>query len=239
MRSGIRISQRYNSRNIEDIRGKKFDLLICAGARGSRRLAVMDPAQDWSEIERLMECLRTTEAERFVLISTVEIYNYHNEVDEDFQVDAQELPSYALHRYQLEIFCKKTFNCHIIRLPIIFGIGLKKNIVFDLLNGQYNFTNRDDIYQFYDLNHIWQDILKTISLNLPLVNLFSEPIHVSSIASEIFNVKLSNTSEPLRQFDIHCKYWRRWGNTENYLYSTSSIYSSLSEFVKMEKRLFS
>ena len=36
----------YNSKNIEDIRRKEFDLLICAGARGNRRLGNMNPEED-------------------------------------------------------------------------------------------------------------------------------------------------------------------------------------------------
>ncbi len=231
VRDGAQIDCLYNSKNIDDICGRTFELLICAGAKGSRRDVNENPDKDLSSIINLMDRLATINAKKVVLISTVEVYNYHNGVNEDYNVNPDELPPYALHRFNLEIFCRERFSCLTIRLPIIFGVGLKKNIIFDLIHGQYNFTHKDNIYQFYDLANIWNDIQKAIQLDIKIVNLFSEPIAVRELAWDVFHIELTNTDEPLRQFDILCKYWKLWNGIPGYLYSKSDIYSSLEKYI--------
>jgi len=231
LRAGAMIDEKYSSTNIADIRGKEFDLLICAGTRGSRRGVNENPNGDLEEIKSLMEQLKRVKVDKLVLISTVEVYNYHNRADEDYDLPKDMLPPYALHRYYLEEFCRTRFDYLIVRLPIIFGVGLKKNIIYDLLKGHYNFTHKDNIYQFYDLANIWNDIQKSIQLDIKIVNLFSEPIAVRELAWDVFHIELTNTDEPLRQFDILCKYWRLWNGVPGYLYSKRDIYSSLEKYI--------
>jgi len=232
VREVARIDCLYNSKNIDDICGRTFELLICAGAKGSRRDVNENPDKDLSSIINLMDRLAIINAKKVVLISTVEVYNYHNGVNEDYNVNPDELPPYALHRFNLEVFCRERFSCLTIRLPIIFGVGLKKNIIFDLIHGQYNFTHKDNIFQFYDLANIWKDIRKALTIEATIVNLFSEPIHVCDIARDLFHVELSNTNEQLRQFDVRCKYWKEWDGVPEYLYRKTDIYRSLNYYIK-------
>ena len=52
----------YNSKNIEDIQSKHFDLVVCAGAPGTKWLANKEPETDLATIQRLINNLSTITA---------------------------------------------------------------------------------------------------------------------------------------------------------------------------------
>ena len=72
-RAGWPFAARYNSRNIESMRGESFKTVICAGVSAVKWKANREPEADWARIERLINVLETIEVERFVLISTVDV----------------------------------------------------------------------------------------------------------------------------------------------------------------------
>ena len=125
----------YRSTNIQDITGHSFDLVVCAGAPAQKWLANKEPAADARSIDSLMDCLRTIQASRFVLVSTVDVFGKPVCVDETCAVETEGLHPYGFNRWRLEQFVRSTFaEALIIRLPGLVGHGLKKNILFDFLN---------------------------------------------------------------------------------------------------------
>ena len=72
----------YNSTNIGDIAGKSFELVVSAGCKAAKWIANQEPAADRAGIESLMRALERVRAERFVLISTIDVYPQPIEVDE-------------------------------------------------------------------------------------------------------------------------------------------------------------
>ena len=72
---------RYRSTDIQDIRGKHFDLLVCAGASGKKWLANREPANDLRSLETLMSHLEHVRSDRVVLISTVDVFSVPVDVD--------------------------------------------------------------------------------------------------------------------------------------------------------------
>ena len=64
----------YRSTNIQDIVGQSFELVVCAGAPGQKWLANKDPLADAQSIDSLISCLESIKTERFVLISTVDVF---------------------------------------------------------------------------------------------------------------------------------------------------------------------
>ncbi|MFM0827344.1 pyridine nucleotide transhydrogenase, partial [Klebsiella oxytoca] len=83
--------------NIEDIKGSKFDLVVCAGAPAQKWLANKEPLRDAEIIGNLISCLNEIDCEMFILISTVDVFKEPIKVDEDTQIETQNLHAYGLN----------------------------------------------------------------------------------------------------------------------------------------------
>jgi hypothetical protein len=65
----------------------------------------------------------------------VDVYDVKCGVNEDHIIDPEKSDYYGRHRLAFEDFVKANFtNVTIIRLPGLFGEGLKKNFIYDILN---------------------------------------------------------------------------------------------------------
>ncbi len=125
----------FNRANIDTIGAKAFDTVVCAAAPGSMFIANRSPDHDRAAIGSLIDQLKTVQTERFVLISSIAVLaDFAAGADERTDSFEQDL-AYGRHRRDLEAFCENRFdNCLVVRLPALFGAGLKKNFIFDLLN---------------------------------------------------------------------------------------------------------
>lgn len=126
---------RFNSRNIDEAAGQNYQTVVCAAAPGSMFEANRFPERDRDRVYGLITQLSRIGAQRFILISSIAVLeDFAGGQDESttaFQTDL----AYGRHRRQLELFCQGHFsNCLIARLPALFGEGLKKNFLFDILN---------------------------------------------------------------------------------------------------------
>lgn len=126
----------FNSRNITEIKGGEFDLLVCAGVNAVKWHANLHPEEDKAAIQMLMDCLSTVKATRFVLISTIDVYSsFIPSPDESSIPDEARQDAYGQNRYRFECWVREHFpSSLIVRLPALFADGLKKNFIFDLLH---------------------------------------------------------------------------------------------------------
>jgi nucleoside-diphosphate-sugar epimerase len=125
----------YNSRNIASAFGTKPDLLVYSGVPSEMFLANTNPAADLSVTETAAENIRKIAPKQLVLISTIAVLDNVNGTDEDSSVGTDKLTTYGLHRYKLEQLAREIVpNCHVLRLPALFGAGMKKNFIYDLIN---------------------------------------------------------------------------------------------------------
>ena len=125
----------YNSANIAAIEGQAFGTLICAAAPGSMLEANRAPERDAAQIDALIARLATVRAERFVLISSIAVLADFAGGDDESTRAFQQTLAYGRHRRILEAFVEGHFpRSLIIRLPALFGHGLRKNFLFDLMN---------------------------------------------------------------------------------------------------------
>ena len=125
----------YNSSNIEEIVGKDYDLVVCAGVKSAMWLANNEPERDLAEIVALIRKLEQCKIGKLVWISTVAVYpDDGGAYSEETHVFETQL-AYGLNRRKAELMVAERFPGHcIIRLPALFGKGLKKNLIFDLTN---------------------------------------------------------------------------------------------------------
>jgi len=125
----------YNSQNITDAFKINHDLVVYAGVRAEKFLANSNPEADFRNIETAITNLKGINPKKFVLISTIDVYEKTFGVDEDYQIDSSKLQPYGKNRYFLEQWVENNIKDHlIVRLPALFGDGLKKNFLFDIIN---------------------------------------------------------------------------------------------------------
>ncbi|MCY9584035.1 NAD-dependent epimerase/dehydratase family protein [Paenibacillus alvei] len=187
----------YNSKNIHEIEYKEYDLIVCAGAPAVKWRANQAPDDDLENIKKLMKHIAGVKAKQFVLISTVDVYQYPNDVDETTPINPNATDPYGRHRYYLEQFVKEKFeNVMIVRLPGLFGEGLKKNFIYDLIhNNCLHLTHNESNFQFYNMEHIWSHIQTALNHNLKLVNFAVEPVMASEISKFCLGEEFDNITE--------------------------------------------
>ncbi len=230
----------YNSKNIEEIAGQSFDFLVCAGAPAVKWLANKDPEQDRAAIGRLQNALASVSAGKFVLISTVDVYPNPIDVDEDTPIDSENLHPYGEHRLELEAFVRERFDTTIIRLPALFGEGLKKNIIYDFLHdNDVDKIHCDHAFQFYNLDRLSDDLQVAIDRDLSLVNFATEPTSVGAVARQAFGMDFTNRphDRPIL-YDMKTKYSDLFGGHKTgYLYDTQQVLSALTAFVQQQREI--
>lgn len=124
----------YNSKNITQAFGTKPDLLIYAGVPAAKYLANKAPNEDLAQIQNAFENICKIAPRRLVLISTVDVYETPQNVDENTPLNLQNPAAYGRNRAILEDMVRKQYPAAlIVRLPALFGTGLKKNFLYDYL----------------------------------------------------------------------------------------------------------
>lgn len=222
----------FNAKNIADIENKQFDLVVCAGAPGAKWLANKDPDQDKKSINTLISSLSTITAKFFVLISTIDVYPTPCEVNEATEIDRKSLLPYGKHRLELEEFIKKKFkNYLIVRLPALFGKGLKKNFVFDLIHNQLlSSMHPESSFQFYNIENLWKDIQMLKKHRIPLCNIVSFPLKAGEIALESCGISLSPDNAPkIIRYNVQSIHSGPWQH--------EPVLPELIDFIKNEKSL--
>ena len=125
----------YNSKNIEEAFGTNPDLLIYSGVRAEMFIANKFPEKDLVVIENAIENIKKINPKRVVLISSIAVYNQTFDVDEDIIINKEESTVYGRNRRILEEWVEQNYSDSlVVRLPGIYGINLKKNFLYDMIN---------------------------------------------------------------------------------------------------------
>lgn len=226
---------KYNSANIEEIRGKSFDLVVCSGAPAAKWKANQEPAADLANLERLMAAIADVRATRFLLVSTVDVFHTPLAVDESSPVEPDRTQPYGRHRFLLERFVGERFpHACTVRLPGLFGRGLKKNIIFDLIHSNaLHLTDAASVFQFYHLDRLWSDLQRALDAELKLVHFATEPVQVAELARRCFGVEFTNRTPagPVR-YDLRTAHAATFGGEGHYLYSADETFSRIRQFAE-------
>ncbi len=227
----------YRSTNIADIEGKSFSLVVCAGAPAQKWLANQNPTADRQKIDGLIDHLKTIQCTKFVLISTVDVFNNPVGVDESTPINENELHAYGLNRRRLESFVESQFPEHlIVRLPGLVGPGLKKNIIFDFLNNNnVQAIEGRNVFQFYPMVNLWFDLQTALQAQLKLVHLTGVPISVAEVAQQGFNLRFHQElpGSPIR-YDMRTLHARLFDAVGHYQYSAREIIAAIRAYAQSE-----
>lgn len=225
----------YNSKNVEEIAGGKFDLVVCAAAPGVKWLANREPERDRAAIERLMRALQDVRARRFVLLSTVDVFPAAVGVDESSNADLPGASPYGRHRRELERFVEARFGgALVVRLPGVFGPGLKKNVIYDFLHEKdLERVPADGVFQFYDLTLVARDVDACLAAGVPLVHFATEPVSVAEVARHAFGREFTNTlGVPAPRYDMRTLHARLFGREGSYIATKKETLERIAAFVR-------
>ncbi|GAA2567645.1 hypothetical protein [Microbacterium binotii] len=229
----------YNSANVNEIAGREFDEVYFSAAKAEKWRINQDPDGDAAHIRELEEIISSFRTRRLVLVSTVDVYREPVGVDETTEPDTAGLHPYGLHRLQLEAFARRAVpETLVVRLPGLFGPGIKKNVIFDLLHD----NNVDRIhpgghFQYYDLTRLAGDIALAQRHDLELINLATEPVSTARLAEEVFGRELvAPEGVSAGRYDMHTRHAALWGRDDAYLASADEVVDAVRAFVQSETR---
>jgi sugar phosphate isomerase/epimerase len=206
----------YNSTNIQNIKNNTYNTIICCGASAKKWWANQNGIEDKKNIDILINNLETIKdkCKKFILVSTIDVYHDFNH-------------PYGCNRHYLEDYVKVTFkDYHIIRLPALFGYGLKKNMLYDLLKNKIDKINLKSKFQWYYIHDLSKDIIHIIKNNISDINLFSEPVFTQDIFDivskykDLSHITIDNTNPISYDYKIDDRYWQ----SRDTILSKMSIY---------------
>lgn len=228
----------FNSKTIESIAGRRFDTLVVSGMPAAKWIANGDPAADRANLDRLWDAVRQVKSETVVVMSTVDVYPSPVGVDEDTPIDPNAQQPYGLNRLELERRAASHFGRVLsVRLPGLFGPGLKKNAVYDLLHGnETHKIHANGVFQFYNLDRLWRDVQTALDAGLSVVNFATESVSVREVAREAFGLDFANDpgTKPAR-YDVRTKHAEALGGRGGYLMNREQVFAELREFVRGER----
>ena len=203
----------YNSKNINKIKNKKFDEIICAGLPAAKWLANKYPSKDLKNTKKLINILKFVKCNLFILISTI---------------DVKKNEPYGKNRKLFEQFISTTFpKFLIIRLPAVFGKGLKKNIIFDLLNNnQVDKINIEDKFQWFDISLLHREIVKIKKKRKfnKILELYSPPVSNKKILKFFPKIKIKRNNKKKINYNFK--------PTEGYFRNQKFIINRIKKFIE-------
>lgn len=224
----------FNSKNIGDIKGQRFDEIVCCGVSAVKWLANKDPGGDLVAIMRLLEALESAASARFTLISTIDIYGVADGGDDEAGRLEEATQPYGRHRRMVERWTAERFEDHlIVRLPGLFGKGLKKNIIFDLMTGNaVADINPRSSFQWYPLRRLAGDMTIARRHGLRSVNLFTEPLETERLVERCFpGVSLAPKPATGARYDLRTRHAELFGGRGGYIMSRDAVLDELESFV--------
>ncbi|MDR2612832.1 MAG: NAD(P)-dependent oxidoreductase [Deltaproteobacteria bacterium] len=276
----------YNSRNVSSAFGTRPDLLVYAGVPAEMYLANTDPAADLAVIENAAENIRRIEPKALALISTIAVLDDPVGAYEDCPVDPSRLTAYGRHRHRLEWLARGIVDdCHVLRLPALFGRGIKKNFIYDIMHhfparldagrfGEFaarepavadcyrpeasgffrldappgregdlreafrrlgfsaaSFTDSRSVFQFYNLEHLWEHTGIAIRNGVGTLHLAVEKLSAAEVYAELTGGEFVNeTAARPFHYDFRTRHDSLFGGSGGYIFDRRRVIGELKEF---------
>lgn len=229
----------YNSKNIQKSINMSFDKIYISCIPAVKWYANKFPKKDILVIKEIKKIFNTINAKKVILISTIDVYdNINNRSDEKTNINDDKNHVYGKNRHDFEKFIKKKFKeVYIIRLPALFGFGLKKNIIFDLLNNNnVGKIKKNSKFQWYCLTNLKNDVEIILKNKLYYCNLFTEPLHTKEILY-LFNYDYSNNPDKFFNYDTVTLNYNYFVNGKNgYINTKEEILEQIKDFINIYKK---
>ncbi len=133
LRRSHRFDAAYHTTDIQNGFNRENGLVVYAGVPAAMFLANQDPEADLAVMRQARENLRRLAPKKVVLISSICVYADSRGKTEADAPNEEGLLPYGANRLQLERWVRQDWpDALIVRLPALYGAGLKKNFLYDL-----------------------------------------------------------------------------------------------------------
>jgi len=222
-----------NSKNINEAAGVSVNELFISAGDARKWMANQNPENDLLHIKKLFSDVSKVTANKVFLFSTIDVYASKDGVYEGGgQVSTE---PYGKHRKLFEeMICSHFNNVTIIRLPGLFGSGLKKNIIFDILNKKdISGFNLNSYFQWFCLNDLNRVIDYCKQCSLQELNVTSAPVSVAELCNALnVDTQLLSIESKLVYYNICSKFSIDFSGSEDYLYSKEKTLAFILDYVK-------
>jgi hypothetical protein len=225
----------YNSKNINDLNSVNHNEIWCCAPSAEKwkiNSSKEEALRDKNNIDTILNNIAKSNFKEVKLFSSIDVYDCLVGLDEEYDIQSCN-HDYGKNRLYFESEIKKLKQWNIIRLPGLFGDGLKKNVIFDLLNNNVNQKiNLNDSYQWYFLDWLYEDV-KMINTKNNVYNFFTESVPNEKIIDIIGvdrNEDLFYKSNDFKFYNLTTK------NSESgFIRNAVSVLDALSLYVKRVK----
>jgi dTDP-4-dehydrorhamnose reductase len=226
----------FNSKNIHEIRGRDYELLILCTLPAEKWKANRFPDEDAEVVQTISEHITSVSSSQTLLVSTIDVFNEPNGVFEDDTPQEPALSGYGMNRLAFERFVNAKFG-HVwtVRLSGLVGRGLKKNVIYDLRNGKsVEEVPINSQFQFYPLERLKNDLEKIMANDHGLLHLVAEPLTLESISQELGFTPSSfgAPSEDAPKYDVRSSKTSIWGITSNFQVSKAESMEAIRKYVR-------
>lgn len=111
-----------------------------------------------------------------------------------------------------------------------------KQQFLDLGFSALNFTDSRGIFQFYNLQHLWNDIQIALKNNIKKLNLATEPIVVNEIYKAVYEKDFINElNNPVPNYDFYTVHGKLFQKQGNYISTKQEVLHDIVNFIKSQQ----
>ena len=168
-----------NRLNYDKYIGSKCEILINSNGNSKKYLSAKNPKIDFiNNVQSVQKSLIDFKFEKYIFLSSSDVYSNCSSEDstqENQIIDCNKQSTYGFHKYIAELCVQHMAkNWLIIRQGGFVGLGLKKNVIFDVLYSNEIFVNPKSRFQF-----ISTDISANLVMDLAIKH---------NLSNQIFNL---------------------------------------------------
>jgi nucleoside-diphosphate-sugar epimerase len=231
--------KKFNRVNMHELFAEKLNFLIISAVSAEKWRANSDPSADKEKIEILIRFLERIRTNKVVLISTIDVFGPNFEFNEDSSSLKVVPTPYGQNRNFLERRVSEIFkDSSILRLPGLFGPGLKKNLLFDILhNNVITVPSLESTYQYLFAPRIVDLIDEIILSDIKLFHAATEPIKIHEliqIARTSLPPMVKSFQEDKNEKELHYKMKTKYRQS-GFLLNSSCVLNEIRDWFKSEK----
>jgi|1048.fasta_scaffold01550_6 nucleoside-diphosphate-sugar epimerase len=173
-----------NRSNYDKYVGTKCEILINANGNSKKFLSTQNPKIDFIDsVQSVQKSLIDFKFKKYIFLSTSDVYPDCSKEDSTQEcqiIDCNKQTTYGFHKYIAELCVQHNAkNWLIIRQGGFVGLGLKKNVIFDVLYSNEIFVNPKSRFQFINT-----DISASLVIDLAIKY---------NLSNQIFNLTATGT----------------------------------------------